>query len=105
MIGINGTCLLIHRAMRLRRFYSWPNSTGASATSPHSYVCVQNPVRSQPTKLPNFSICNLSVRQPANVGESYEVIELLNLQTIRDAARQSSDTAITPGKRPKKSFL
>src|SRR5205823_1543266 len=36
---------------------------------------------------------------------TYEVIELLNLQTIRDAARKSSDTAITPVKRPMKSML
>jgi hypothetical protein len=34
---------------------------------------------------------------------SYEVIELLNLQTIRDAARKSSDAAVTPGKQVTKS--
>ena len=32
---------------------------------------------------------------------TYEVIQLLNLQTIRDAARKSSDTAITPAKHVK----
>ena len=36
---------------------------------------------------------------------TYEVIELLNLQTIRDAARKTSDTSITPGKRTMKSLL
>jgi hypothetical protein len=46
----------------------------------------------------NCSICNPFGRQHADVGEYYEVIELLNLQTIRDAARKSSDTAITPMK-------
>ena len=34
---------------------------------------------------------------------TYEAIELLNLQTIRDAARKSSDAAITPGKQVTKS--
>jgi hypothetical protein len=36
---------------------------------------------------------------------TYEVIELLNLQTIRDAARKSSDASITPGKHVMKSSL
>src|SRR5207237_10445250 len=36
---------------------------------------------------------------------TYEVIQLLNLQTIRDATRKSSDTSITPGKRTMKSLL
>jgi transcriptional regulator with XRE-family HTH domain len=36
---------------------------------------------------------------------TYEVIELLNLQTIRDAARKSSDASITPGKPAMKSLL
>ena len=36
---------------------------------------------------------------------SYEVAELLNLQTIRDATRKSSDASIMPGKRAMKSLL
>jgi hypothetical protein len=36
---------------------------------------------------------------------TYEVIELLNLQTIRDAARKSSDISSTPGKPAMKSLL
>jgi transcriptional regulator with XRE-family HTH domain len=36
---------------------------------------------------------------------TYEVIELLNLQTIRDAARKSSDASSTPGKPAMKSLL
>ena len=36
---------------------------------------------------------------------TYEVIELLNLQTIRDAARKSSEASIMPGKRAMKSLL
>jgi hypothetical protein len=35
---------------------------------------------------------------------TYEVIELLNLQTIRDAARKSSEASITPGKQVMKSL-
>jgi hypothetical protein len=35
---------------------------------------------------------------------TYEVIELLNLQTIRDAARKSSDASIKPGKPAMKSL-
>ena len=35
---------------------------------------------------------------------TYEVIELLNLQTIRDAARKLSDASITPGERAMKSL-
>ena len=34
---------------------------------------------------------------------TYEVIELLNLQTIRDSARKPSDASITPGRRALKS--
>lgn len=36
---------------------------------------------------------------------TYEVIELLNLQTIRDAARKSSDASLIPGKQATKSVL
>jgi len=60
-------------------------------------------LRPKPGPITTYEVAELLnynpfVRPHADVGKYKEVIQLLNLQTIRDAARKSSDTSTTPAK-------